>query len=209
MSLETEMSQIKAVIFDLGGVLYRFKDYKAFIGLLAKARSDAEVGKKVLGWERGEISSEAIRELLEEGIGTFPSDVKNLEEAKFEEIMGTKFEKMWNFIDKLKENNVKVAMLTNNGWWTDKRDRTTIASDVSKFDVVVESCRVGLRKPDPKIYELMLNKLSLKPNECVFIDDLASNVEGASKLGINAIQMVDENEDLALDKLSQITGIKF
>ncbi|CAD5215535.1 unnamed protein product [Bursaphelenchus xylophilus] len=209
MASEGEMSQIKAVIFDLGGVLYRFRDYKAFIGLLNKAHTDPVIREKVLAWETGDVSTEAVRDILEDGIGKLPDDVSSLEDVPFESVMGKPFDKIWDSIDKLRENKVKVAMLTNNGWWTDKKEKSTIISNTEKFDVIVESCRVGLRKPDPKIFDIVLQKLNLKPNECVFIDDLPNNVEGASKLGINAIQMVDGNEDLVLNKLSSYTGIKF
>ena len=56
------------------------------------------------------------------------------------------------------------------------------------FDVVVISGEVGLRKPEPEIYELTCDRLGLQPTECVFVDDIPDNVEGARAVGITAIQ---------------------
>lgn len=54
----------------------------------------------------------------------------------------------------MREHGLKVGMLTNNGWWTPKKQRSVICDDLSLFDVVVESCKEGVAKPHPKIFEV-------------------------------------------------------
>lgn len=61
---------------------------------------------------------------------------------------------MYSYIKKLKAKGVKVALLTNNGWWTPDKTKSVIMDDLSPFDVVVESCKEGIFKPDPKIFEV-------------------------------------------------------
>ena len=56
------------------------------------------------------------------------------------------------------------------------------------FDEIIVSARVGLRKPDPRIYRLVLNRLQVKPHEAVFVDDMPVNVQGALSVGLRAIQ---------------------
>ncbi len=59
------------------------------------------------------------------------------------------------------------------------------------FDVVVDSSRVGMRKPDPAIYQLTCARLGVAPDRCLFIDDLLCNVEAADALGMQTIQCLD------------------
>lgn len=70
--------------------------------------------------------------------------------------MGEKDGNIAKAIEKLKQHGYKVALLTNNGYCSDKKERSLILQDVSDFDVVVESCRHGHRKPDPEIYHVWI-----------------------------------------------------
>jgi putative hydrolase of the HAD superfamily len=71
--------------------------------------------------------------------------------------MGPKDNDIFTAIEKLKENGIKVGLLTNNGYWTPLKQRSTILEGCYElFDAVIESCRVGLRKPDPEIYKVSL-----------------------------------------------------
>ena len=73
------------------------------------------------------------------------------------------------------------------------------------FDVVVESSKVGVRKPDPAIYRLALSRLEAKPEETVFLDDLGVNLKPARKMGMVTIKVVNENQ--ALKELAGATGL--
>lgn len=57
------------------------------------------------------------------------------------------------------------------------------------FDLHVESCRVGLRKPNPRIYELTAQKLGLLPEECVYVDELARHCRGAEIAGMKSVKV--------------------
>ena len=71
-----------------------------------------------------------------------------------------------------------------------------------RFGVVIVSCDVGLRKPDPKIYKLALKKLKLKPNQAVFVDNQEWNLKPAQKLGMKTILFKDNKQLIkALEKL--------
>ena len=73
-----------------------------------------------------------------------------------------------------------------------------------RFFKVIESWRVGLRKPDRRIYDLVLRKLQVDPHEAVFLDDLGHNLKSAKELGIRTIQV--QNPDAAIKDLEQEVG---
>jgi putative hydrolase of the HAD superfamily len=76
---------------------------------------------------------------------------------------------------------------------------------LGRFDVVVESFVVGLRKPDPEIYRLTLRKLGVPAAATVFLDDLGVNLKAARELGIKTIKVVDPAA--ALRQLAELTGV--
>ena len=73
------------------------------------------------------------------------------------------------------------------------------------FDVVVESSKVGIRKPDPRIYELICEQMEITPNETVFLDDLGINLKPARALGMTTIKVLDAAQ--ALDELESHLGL--
>jgi putative hydrolase of the HAD superfamily len=82
------------------------------------------------------------------------------------------------------------------------------ATDImAQFDVVIESSKAGVRKPDPRIYLMMCEALDVEPAACVYLDDLGINCKPAAALGMKAIKVVTENQALA--DLEQITGLTF
>jgi putative hydrolase of the HAD superfamily len=77
------------------------------------------------------------------------------------------------------------------------------------LDVFLSSCYLGLRKPDPRFFDLALDVLQRDPGECVFIDDRAHNCEAAQALGIHAIRYQDEAQCVqALERLGLNTGVR-
>ena len=72
------------------------------------------------------------------------------------------------------------------------------------FDVVIESSKVGVRKPEPKIYELACEAMDVEPTEVVFLDDLGINLKPAAAMGMTTIKVVDAN--VALDELEAVVG---
>ncbi|KAI6234040.1 hypothetical protein M3Y99_00837400 [Aphelenchoides fujianensis] len=198
-----------AVIFDMGGVVVRFKNYGRFIELLQEARKDPEVGKKFVGFETGDVTAAEIKETFNR---IFPlpldADVKDFEHSKLDDYMGEHDEHIEQTIRRLKEHGIKVGLLTNNGFWSSKRDRTTLMDNAYEiFDAVVESCREGIRKPDPRIYEIMLEKLGKKAEECCFVDDLKQNTDAAEALGMTGVWLSNQDGEAAVRKLEEILGL--
>ena len=76
---------------------------------------------------------------------------------------------------------------------------------MARFDHVIESSKAGIRKPDPRIYQMMCAALSVDPARCIYLDDLGINCKPAAALGMAAIKVV--GEDQALTELSALTGL--
>jgi len=65
------------------------------------------------------------------------------------------------------------------------------------FDHVIESAKIGLRKPDPRIYQKMIEALKVDPNKCVYLDDLGVNLKPAREMGMTTIKVVSAAQALA------------
>ena len=75
------------------------------------------------------------------------------------------------------------------------------------FEVVIESSKVGVRKPDPAIYRMMCEALDVSPAACLYLDDLGINCKGAAEVGMTAIKVLSEVQALA--DLEAATGLVF
>jgi putative hydrolase of the HAD superfamily len=73
------------------------------------------------------------------------------------------------------------------------------------FDHVIESAKIGLRKPDPRIYRMMTDALGVDPRGCVYLDDLGVNLKPARDMGMTTIKVTGEAEALAA--LREVTGL--
>jgi putative hydrolase of the HAD superfamily len=101
----------------------------------------------------------------------------------------------------LHERGLRLAMLTNNVREWEPLWRTKLPVD-EIFETVVDSGFVGVRKPDPAIYAIVLERLALPAEACVFVDDMAINVEAARALGFAAVHFHDTEQTVAeLDAL--------
>lgn len=98
--------------------------------------------------------------------------------------------KMYLLIEELREKQIPVAMLSN----IDSRLAQFVRDFglYEPFNPCLLSYEIGIEKPDPKIYEFLLNTLNLPPQDVVFVDDLIENVEAAKKMGIDAILFESE-----------------
>ena len=97
---------------------------------------------------------------------------------------------------------LKTALLTNN-FVTDEGPMDFEAV-FSHFDVIVESSKAGVRKPEPEFYRLACEALAIEPPEAVFLDDLGHNLKPARELGMTTIKVTDP--DRALDELEAVVG---
>jgi len=107
--------------------------------------------------------------------------------------------------------NAKVGCITNNApvgkgasMTSDEAKAARVAEVFTLFDHVIESAKAGIRKPDPRIYELMCEALQVDPSRCVYLDDLGINLKPARAMGMTTIKVL--NEEQLLSDLSAATG---
>ncbi|XP_025249556.1 bifunctional epoxide hydrolase 2 isoform X1 [Theropithecus gelada] len=109
----------------------------------------------------------------------------------------------------LKKKGFTTAILTNT-WLDDRAERDGLAQLMCElkthFDFLIESCQVGMVKPEPQIYRFLLDTLKASPSEVVFLDDVGSNLKPARDLGMVTILVQDT--DTALRELEKVTGIQ-
>ena len=108
----------------------------------------------------------------------------------------------------------RVGCITNNmaqghgpGMAASPEGASRSAGIMALFDVIVESSKTGVRKPDPRIYQIACEQLGVAPAACVYLDDLGVNCKPAAQLGMRAIKVVTEAQ--ALDDLAAATGLTF
>jgi putative hydrolase of the HAD superfamily len=80
-----------------------------------------------------------------------------------------------------------------------------VAEVMALFDHIIESAKIGLRKPDPRIYAMMLEALKVDPKNCVYLDDLGVNLKPAREIGMTTIKVL--NADQAIAELEAATGL--
>jgi len=193
----------RALISDFGGVLTSplqegFLAYQDESGVSledlgkAMARAIEEHGDHPLFvLERGEISETEFRARvephLEDGF-----DLVRLRTVYFERMEPNR--PMIEFVRRVREDGLRTALLTNNVREWEPLWRAKLPEIEQLFEVVVDSAFVGMRKPDPAIYELTLERLGLRGEDCVFVDDLELNCETARTLGMLAVRFEDARQ---------------
>jgi epoxide hydrolase-like predicted phosphatase len=105
-------------------------------------------------------------------------------------------------IERIREHGLKTAALTNN--WPSENGSPPGLHGLGIFDVVVESAVEGMRKPDPRIYELTLERLAVDASDTVFLDDIGMNLKPARAMGITTIKVDDSAQ--ALSDLEAVLG---
>lgn len=211
---------ITAVIFDLGGVLAangRQSD--------VSARFPAEHAELVRSifmgpyhedtdhpWhrlERGEISMDDMRAQVGRMLAEAGVDVSAMRSsASSDGGVDWAFqpnEPVVDLVERLRSHGVRTGVLTNNvvemrPLWQSMLDFDAL------FDDVVDSSAVGLRKPNPAIYRLALERLGVDAAETAFLDDVVSNVDAAIALGITGV-VVDEDPWPAVRRVEALTGL--
>lgn len=98
---------------------------------------------------------------------------------------------------------LRTGLVTNNFVLVDE-EQSQHPDVIAEFDVVIESSKTRLRKPDPRIYELACRELEVEPQEVVFLDDLGINLKPARAMGMTTIKVSDP--DAALAELEQVVG---
>jgi putative hydrolase of the HAD superfamily len=198
----------RALISDFGGVLTSplqegFLAYQKESGVSledlgrAMARASEEHGEHPLFvLERGEISAREFRARIEPHLDD-GFDLTRLSTLYFERMQPNRA--MIEFVREVRGRGLSTALLTNNVREWEPLWRAKLPEIDELFEVVVDSAFVGMRKPDPAIYELTLARLGLAGEECVFVDDLEVNCEAARGLGMTAVRF--ERAEQAIPEL--------
>ena len=206
------MSDLSAVIFDLGGVvlgspLHAIAAYERESGIPAgfvnRVVVDTAPGGAWSRLERGEISLEIFYEAFDRECLIAGERLSAREMMSRMNAASQPRPQMLSCIARLRELDFKVAALTNN-WVTEDPGQGTGALR-PLFDIFIESSVVGLRKPDPRIYQHTCRALEIEPNQAVFLDDIGSNLKAARALGITTIKV--EDPDTALAALAATLGL--
>jgi epoxide hydrolase-like predicted phosphatase len=199
---------IRALISDFGGVLTTplaagFLAYQEEapisledLGRGMQAAAETYGEHPLHSLERGEITEqEFARRLAEQLDDGF--DLARLRELYFELIDPNG--PMIDFIAEQRRRGLHTALLTNNvrEWEPLWRAKLPELDDI--FELVVDSAFVGMRKPEPAIYELTVERLGngLRPDECVFVDDIELNCEAARELGMTAVWFESSEQAIA------------
>ncbi|HEX3239304.1 MAG TPA: HAD family phosphatase, partial [Solirubrobacterales bacterium] len=147
--------------------------------------------------ERGEMNEvdflELLSDHLEPMVGHRPH-LHRFREVYFDALDPN--EQMIELMRELKSRGLTMAMLTNNVREWEPLWRTMLPVD-EIFEEIVDSAFVGCRKPEARIYELTLERIGMKAEECVFIDDMLPNIEAARELGFVAVHFEDNQQAIA------------
>jgi len=203
-------SPIQAVLWDFGGVILSspfeaFNTYEAEKGLpLDLIRGVNSTNPHTNAWallERNDISPQEFDQLFATESEALGHRVPGADVLAL--LSGEVRPRMVQALDTVKAAGFKIACLTNNVVSTEEpatERQAQVRTIMHKFDHVVESSKVGCRKPEPRFYEIACELLNVSPNECVFLDDLGINLKPAAAMGMRTIKVV--NPDEALAKLS-------
>ena len=205
----------QAVIFDLGGVvlgspMHAIAEYEKELGLPENFVNRVVARTAPSGaWsrlERGEITMETFYTEFESDCAEAGPDFSAREMMRRMGEVTVPRPVMLKAIERIRSAGLKVAALTNN-WAADETsgqdDGTRALKD--RFDVFVESSVEGLRKPDPRIYELVCERLSISPNQATFLDDIGYNLKAARAMGMQTIKVVTPEQ--ALGELAAILDL--
>lgn len=213
------INDLQAVIWDFGGVLTsspfeafsRYEDERGLPRDFVRSVNARNIHENA--WarlERSEVSADEFDDL-------FRSESKSLgHEVPGKDILallsGAVRPAVVNAL-KVCKANTKVGCITNNapvgkgaGMSSDENKAAQVAEILATFDHVIESSKLGIRKPDPRIYALMCEALDVDPAHCIYLDDLGINLKPAREMGMHTIKVV--SEDQLLNDLRKATGFQ-
>jgi putative hydrolase of the HAD superfamily len=197
----------RAVVCDFGGVL-TVPLIEAFAAVQARSGASVEAlagamsrvteatGRHPLhDLEKGLVSEADFLAGLEAELDGEIS-LRGFSEAYFSALHPNK--EMMSYMAELRRRGLRTALLTNNVREWEPRWRAKIPDLDEVFEIVVDSAFVGMRKPEPEIYELTLDRLGgVAAEDCVFVDDTDVNCDAARVLGIRAVHFRETRQAIA------------
>ena len=203
---------IRATLWDFGGVILsspfeafnRYEEQKGLprdlIRTINATNPDTNAWAK---FERNEVSFDQFCDLFEAEARERGHEVNAREVMPL--LGGQIRPAMVEALRRCKEAGLKTGMLTNNIVGFSNNSRPRHASVLELFDCIVESSKVGVRKPDKRFYLMACEQMAIEPQEAVFLDDLGINLKPARELGMQTIKVGDP--DLAIKELEEIVGL--
>jgi putative hydrolase of the HAD superfamily len=207
---------IEAVIFDFGGVLTSspfeaFTRYEAERGLpidiIRRTNAANHLENAWAKFERAEVDIDTFDKLFATESLALGAEVRGRDVLPL--LQGDLRPEIVEALKRIKAQ-FKTGCITNNlpanaiGSMTGRS--LYVAEVMVLFDHVIESAKIGLRKPDPRIYQLMVETLKVDPNNCVYLDDLGVNLKPAREMGMTTIKVTSGAQAIA--ELEAATGLR-
>lgn len=207
---------IEAVIFDFGGVLTSspFEAFSRFeterglpVDIIRRTNAANHLENAWAKFERAEVDIETFDRLFAVESLALGAEVRGRDVLPL--LQGDLRPEMVEALKRIRAQ-FKTGCITNNlpanaiGSMTGRS--LYIAEVMVLFDHLIESAKVGLRKPDPRIYQLMVETLKVDPKNCVYLDDLGVNLKPAREMGMTTIKVTSGAQAIA--ELEAATGLK-
>jgi putative hydrolase of the HAD superfamily len=204
------MAEVRAVLWDFGGVILSspfeaFASYErqeglpeGFLRQLNATNPDSNAWARL---ERSDVDLAGFAELYEAEAAAAGHRIDA--GAVLALLSGELRPAMVQALRRIRGEGLVQACLTNNVAEMEAA-RPELAEVMDIFDAVLESSKLGVRKPDPRFYDLALEAVDVTPTEAVFLDDLGINLKPARALGITTIKVVDPDDALA--ELEEVLG---
>ena len=206
---------LEAVIWDFGGVLTT-SPFEAFARFESERGLPADIIRRTNAsnqwenawakFERAEVDLETFDELFAAESLALGAEVRGKDVLPL--LSGELRPEMVEALRRVKAA-LKTGCITNNlpanAIGSASGRSLYVAEVMALFDHVIESAKIGLRKPDPRIYRMMVEALGVDPGRCVYLDDLGVNLKPAREMGMATIKVVSAPQ--AITELEAATGL--
>lgn len=214
------MTQFTTIVFDFGGVITS-SPFEAFHRLEAEKGVPKDSVRRINStdpdnnawarFERAELDESGFDEAFAEEARAIGIELRGADVLA--RLAGDVRPAMVATLDRLKSEGFTIACITNNvpagkgaGMAMSDEKAAAVKAIMLRFDHIIESSKAGIRKPDPRIYQLMFEALNVEPGECIYLDDLGINCKPAAALGMAAIKVTAERQ--ALDDLGALLNMQ-
>ena len=206
---------IEAVIWDFGGVLTTspFEAFARFererglpADIIRRTNASNHLENAWAKFERAEVDIETFDRLFAEESAVFGAEVRGRDVLPL--LQGALRPEMVEALKRIRAT-FRTGCITNNlpanAIGSQSGRSLYVAEVMVLFDHVIESAKIGLRKPDPRIYRMMVEALGVDPQHCIYLDDLGVNLKPARDMGMTTIKVVSAAQAIA--ELEQATGL--
>jgi putative hydrolase of the HAD superfamily len=205
------MASITTIIFDFGGVITS-SPFDAFNRMEAERGLPHDLVRRINAtnpdsnawalFERAQVNAAEFDALFAAEAAALGHELRGADVLTC--LSGDIRPNMVAALDTLKEAGFRLGCITNNvptgkgaGMAGNETKAAAIEAIMARFEHVIESSKAGVRKPDPRIYQMMCEALGVAAESCVYLDDLGINCKPAAALGMTAIKVVGEDQALA------------